>query len=275
MQFVLIMLYFMQMVLSQCGSSASDLANRKEVTYSAECNNLAQYLVNKNQLSADLIDLLFYNRELILKEDANGWTPLHEAARHGNPSMVSILIANGVDALAKTKAGCTALDVSRASRPKVLTDDDGHVVRRFKLSEKILKMAEKGKGLDGKTINKEAIGRSTEVMLTMPVLANGLAFYGLKDELEELYSLNPELMDEYDENGWTILHEAARTGKVDILIFLLDKGADPFKKTNDGETAIDVARIFAKTAKKETSDEVLRLFLNVEEPKLQLRKNLR
>lgn len=269
------MLYFVRVVLSQCGESSSDLTNQKEVASSAECNNLAQYLVHENQLS-DIIDLLSYNRKLVLTQDVKGWTPLHEAAMHGgNPLMISFLIANGVDALTKTKAGYTALDLLRGSRPRVSASDNDHAVNIFKLSEIILKNAEKGKGLDGNDIDKEAIDHSNEAILTMPVLANGLVFYGLKNELEELYYLNPEVIDESDENGWTPLHESARTGNVDISIFLIEKGADTFKRTLGGKTAMDVAKKYAKTAKKEASNEVLQLFSNMKEPKLQQKKYLR
>jgi len=246
----------------------------KEVTSSAECNNLAQYLVHENQLS-DLIDLLSYNRDLVLTEDVKGWTPLHEAARHGNPLMVSFLIANGVDALAKTKEGYTALDVLRGSRPRMPAADNDNVIKRFKLSEIILKNAERGNGLNGNALNKEAIDHSNEVILTMPVLTNGLVFYGLQNELEELYYLHPDVIDESDENGWTPLHEAARAGNVEISIFLLEKGADMFKTAIDGKTAIGVARKFAKTAGKEASDEVLRLFSNAKESMTQEKKYLR
>lgn len=179
--------------------------------YSAECNNLAQYLVHENALD-DLIDLLSYDRKSILIEDANGWSPLHEAANIGDPLMISFLVENGVNALARTKEGHTARQILEASRPtSISANHDNFVASSFKLSETILEKAENGKGLDNHIINMKAIHSSDEVILQFPGLANALVFYELGKLLEDLIILNPDVIDEIDENGWTPLQQEMAT----------------------------------------------------------------
>lgn len=272
MLYLFLIIYFFtfmgQVVVAGCGSLVPSKSNQEEITYSSQCNNLAQYLVHENQLD-DLIDLLSYDRELVLTEDVNGWTPLHEAGRHGNPLMVYFLVANGVDVLAKTDKGYTALEIVERSRPESVTADDD-VVKMFKLSKIILEKALKGKGLNDQIINKEAINKSGEVTLDMPGLANALTFYELGDELEELCYLKEDVIDESDINGWTPLHEAARKGNMNILELLLEQGADVFKMTNSGKTAYDIATTFYKIEDdKEAYKEVMHLLkLNMKESNL-------
>lgn len=196
----------------------------------------------------DLIDLLKYDRDLLLTEDPNGWTPLHEAARHGNPLMVYFLIDNGADPLTKTTAGNTALSILHSFRPKEMVDDSHYIVKGYKLSQTILEKAEKGKKINGDIIDKEEIGQSNEIVVKMKGLANALVYYELQHELEELYHLNPDIIDETDEHGWTPLHEAARNGNIGIIRFLLEQGSDIFKMTASGKTVLSVAEMHAKTA---------------------------
>jgi ankyrin repeat protein len=42
--------------------------------------------------------------------------------------------------------------------------------------------------------------------------------------------------------GFTPLHAAAMTGQVDLAKLLLDRGADPGARTDDGRTALAMAR---------------------------------
>ena len=51
-----------------------------------------------------------------------------------------------------------------------------------------------------------------------------------------------DFLDDGDENGWTALHEAARSGHADVLRLLVAKGADASKKTKYGQSVHDIAR---------------------------------
>lgn len=48
--------------------------------------------------------------------------------------------------------------------------------------------------------------------------------------------------DHYDENGWSLLHMAARTGHTALVQRLIALGVDPAWRTSAGRTALDVAR---------------------------------
>ena len=49
-------------------------------------------------------------------------------------------------------------------------------------------------------------------------------------------------LNQQDKNGWTLLHEAARAGKVKIVQLLLNHGSDSTIQTNYGDTPLDIAR---------------------------------
>ena len=60
-------------------------------------------------------------------------------------------------------------------------------------------------------------------------------------KLKSLISTDPTLIDAYGPNGKSPLHDAAAEGKNEAVKFLLEKGADPMVKDEDGNTAIDIA----------------------------------
>ena len=67
-----------------------------------------------------------------------------------------------------------------------------------------------------------------------------------RGNVDELHALLDRVavgfLDDGDENGWTALHEAARSGHADVLRLLVAKGADASKKTKYGQSVHDIAR---------------------------------
>lgn len=61
--------------------------------------------------------------------------------------------------------------------------------------------------------------------------------------LEEFLTENPGELTACDEDGWTMLHHQALAGSETSVSILLQRGADPAAKTNDGRTAADLARV--------------------------------
>mmetsp|Transcript_43931 Transcript_43931/g.51462 ORF Transcript_43931/g.51462 Transcript_43931/m.51462 type:complete len:212 (-) Transcript_43931:430-1065(-) len=57
------------------------------------------------------------------------------------------------------------------------------------------------------------------------------------ETLKEIVADNPGIIQIRDENGWQPIHEAARSGLVSIVDFLVSKGADVNSRTNDGKGA--------------------------------------
>jgi len=66
---------------------------------------------------------------------------------------------------------------------------------------------------------------------------------------------HPSLAYDTDENGWYPVHEAARTGHLEIIKVLLDAGADVNVRTNFGYTSM----VGCERARRRSSrDEILK-----------------
>jgi len=210
----------------------------------------------------ELIDLISDdNRHLLFAEDENKWTPLHESARQGNVISMSFLIENGADPLAKNIDGKIPREL--LFDPVVLeeqreeeTDD---INDKYKLSEVILDYAEKGQALDGYEIDREELNETDDVVVDFHNLANALVHFGLRWTLQDLYMLDDSVLEDSDENGWTPLHEAMRTGNIDIISYLIRQGADMYARTNDEHTPLDIGLHFAEELGSTTHIDLLRL----------------
>eukprot|EP00934_Nitzschia_sp_Nitz4_P002217 Nitzschia sp. Nitz4//scaffold3_size479765//400515//402165//NITZ4_000172-RA/size479765-augustus-gene-1.624-mRNA-1//-1//CDS//3329550974//2217//frame0 len=58
---------------------------------------------------------------------------------------------------------------------------------------------------------------------------------GMLDVLKEIATTNRDQLFQADRNGWRPLHEAARSGKAEVVKYLLDQGAQVNERTNQGE----------------------------------------
>ena len=54
---------------------------------------------------------------------------------------------------------------------------------------------------------------------------------------------NPQMLNDRDERGWTLLHREALAGNRNIVRLLLELGADHTVRTPEGHTALDLARL--------------------------------
>lgn len=74
------------------------------------------YNLHLKEMQKRSLDALLRSRPKINAISKNGMTPLHTAAFLGHADLVSVLLQNGADAKAVTKAGDTALDLARKSK---------------------------------------------------------------------------------------------------------------------------------------------------------------
>ena len=147
---------------------------------------------------------------IVRQED--GATPLHVAARAGEPEVVIALLANGADPNVQDNTGSTPLHVAaQAGEPEVMNT---------LLTSNADTQAEDETG--STPLHIAARAGEPEVVLTL--------LAGDANTQAE------------DETGSTPLHVAAAVGAVDVINVLLDiGGADPNAQCPDGRTPLDLA----------------------------------
>ncbi|MDR3459480.1 MAG: DUF2314 domain-containing protein [Verrucomicrobiae bacterium] len=65
----------------------------------------------------------------------------------------------------------------------------------------------------------------------------------MRPKLIEHLQSNPEIVNQADERGWTFLHRESLAGNAMAVEVLLQHGADRNLQTNDGDVAIDLAKL--------------------------------
>ena len=208
-----------------------------------------------------LIDLVKYDKELIFAPDKHGWTPLHTAASTGNILMITLFVENGADALSKNHDDQTPRDLLSLSRSELIADGDDSSVKKYEFAESILKDAEDKKGIYGDLIDRKRLRSSFKIISKFPKLARRFIQLGLQEPLQELFSKDESLKDDVDDFGWTLLHEAVRFGRVEMLPFLKDSGVDVHERTRSGETVMHIANEFWKNVDPEKYAAIMRAFI--------------
>jgi prolyl 4-hydroxylase len=65
--------------------------------------------------------------------------------------------------------------------------------------------------------------------------AHMVAASGDLEELKNIAAEDPESLQAGDSNGWKPIHEAARSGRTNVIEYLVEEGADVNERTNDGK----------------------------------------
>lgn len=229
--------------------------------------------------AAEVKKLLLQDGVNVDVRDRYGYTPLHKACMRGNKELVSLLLDKGADIQAICYEGSTPLflatmcspfsDVietllSRGAKTNVLTKDGGtmlhaaasggnmNTVKLF-LEEK--KMDIHARRYEGATVLLDAVQHSGNKTLIEYLISKGAdinavdnqganvmhkATEAVKFLLEEKHVKD---INQAKAGGETIVHQAARSGQVDFLEFLVgvDIGANVRATREDGATALHVA----------------------------------
>eukprot|EP00980_Cylindrotheca_fusiformis_P002717 scaffold628_cov91-Cylindrotheca_fusiformis.AAC.3 len=180
---------------------------------------------------AALQTLLQNYPDLLTDRDNNGWTLLHEAAKGGHVSIAEYLISIGADMNAQALDGYTPL----------------YEAQRYHGPASSIAMYFRNLGAIYEFPKQRLRGKQEEIVKNYAhTLAGRGDLMTLKQYVKEHGS---EFLKAPDANGWTLLHEAARYGQIEMAIYLLENGGlhintrTKKQKNNndDGLTALDVA----------------------------------
>jgi ankyrin repeat protein len=73
-----------------------------------------------------------------------------------------------------------------------------------------------------------------------------LAETGDIPKILELIRTNPSIIHEEDDLKWTVLHEAIRSGRTELVELLIQHGANKDHLTKNGESPLHIARYFLR-----------------------------
>ncbi|CAJ1966131.1 unnamed protein product [Cylindrotheca closterium] len=79
---------------------------------------------------------------------------------------------------------------------------------------------------------------STEEETSYVYLPHQLAQAGRLDDLKDLLESYPDLINDVDNYGWSLMHEASRSGSTELADYLISKGAKLNPKSNEGHTPL-------------------------------------
>lgn len=165
----------------------------------------------------ELIDLLAEKGAGINAMAYNGETALHYAAKGGRCKAVKSLLDRGADINAASKV--------TKKTPLHLAIEYDHEALAIDLLEK--GADSNARNTAGETSLHLAAGKN------LPLVVKALIRHGA-------------MVDAVDCKGWTPLFRAVFSELDDMAILLLDNGADPTKKTTNGRSPLDCAKLFVR-----------------------------
>ncbi|CEL92504.1 unnamed protein product [Vitrella brassicaformis CCMP3155] len=181
----------------------------------------------------------------------NGETVLHAAAKSGNPSLTKMMVGKGGDLDSVDKFGKTplqgAVEEGRTACVKALIDAGANTSHSDKAGNGIIHSAAGPKGTSeimdlilkkGKVKPDAKRGTFANGWSTALHIA---AAGGNMDVAKTLIGADKKLVNARDALFETPLHDAARSGNLNMIKFMLDSGADKDARGARDETALEIA----------------------------------
>jgi len=196
------------------------------------------------------------------------WTPLHVAIYKERRDIVILLLERGADTEPRNSWDETAIYMASSRRCADIVrqlishgadlnveceDSDAfhYDVKRTPLHVAI----RDGTPPIARMLLEHGANPNAPDNLGQTALHVGSTYYGEVELLLE-YGAN---VDVRDKDGWTPLHEAAYHLMTEVVVVLLNRGADPHAQTNEGKTPIQLADAPWWEASKEDQVEIIRL----------------
>ncbi|XP_045198129.2 alpha-latrocrustotoxin-Lt1a-like [Mercenaria mercenaria] len=184
--------------------------------------------------------------ELIQEKNNLEFTCAHLAAREGHGDVLQILVSRESNITQQVKGGNTILHLAAANGHSeiinfmlvVCPDQQNvinekglmpvHVAIKHGMLEALNMFLKSGTSIQTKTVDKR----------TFLHLA---AYYGKLEVVKYLCTRKPELMKELDIEGNAVGHDAAASGNVPVMKYLIEKGVDPLSRNKFDTTLLHEA----------------------------------
>jgi hypothetical protein len=165
---------------------------------------------------AQLTKLMRMDTQLAHLEDANGWTPLHEASRAGHVDAVRLLLSYAADPNHRTSGGRGGTALYYA----VKYQGRSHPVSALLFQA-----------------GGDIIAPGSEQDVNILTQFHTAVQEGQVQTVSDLLLTNKDLVADSDKNGWTALQFAVRAGHLELVKLLFTNGAELNHRTNAGKGA--------------------------------------
>ncbi|KXH34917.1 hypothetical protein CSIM01_01953 [Colletotrichum simmondsii] len=200
----------------------------------------------------EVVELLLENRADVTHANADGWSSIHLASDKGHYKIVQRLLDAGADLSAVTNRGWTPLHIAahrghleivqlfleKGADSTALTNDRWTPIHmastnRHKGVVKLLISGDNGGSDSNEPI--PALLREEHVAKNQKIVK------ALFDEHQD------DIRNPFDAMGWTPLHDASYNGRIELVQWLIDEGADGRLVDDSGWTPLHAATVSGHT----------------------------